>query len=240
MYKHIVKYRHKTKEGNTTSMKTLEFELDKQLYYDGPGEWKVICANMITSKTGINTSWIYLDDGTMEMKCLGKVQNNDTVSSSKKETHSTQGNNTGSSLGNLASGVGSGVGSAISGTLSGVGSLAGKGWDSLNKELDKGVEDNKRKRQAIEEKANEISKIEFGTTANEIQSQLEQLIAYGNTLSSEQTPIKKAVYSKVTFGIMRLKSLGANDIASFFEAQSKKIKPNLWNTIWFWATFSNT
>ncbi len=162
------------------------------------------------------------------------------TTSSTKNNNSSQENNLGSGLGNLASGVGAGVGSAISGTLSGVGSLAGKGWDSLNKELDKGVEDNKRKRQAIEEKANEISKIEFGSTANEIQSQLEQLIAYGNTLSSEQTPIKKAVYSKVTFGIMRLKSLGANDTASFFEAQSKKIKPNLWNTIWFWATFSNT
>jgi len=85
MYKHIVEYRHKTKEGNISPMKTLEFELDKQLYYDGPGEWKVICANMITSKTGINTSWIYVDDGTMKMRCLGKVQNNDTTSSSKRE-----------------------------------------------------------------------------------------------------------------------------------------------------------
>ena len=84
------------------------------------------------------------------------------------------------------------------------------------------------------------SKIEFGSTTNEIQSQLEQLIAYGNTLSSKQNPIKKAVYSKVTFGIMRLKSLGVNYTASFFETECKKIKPNLWNAIWFWATFSNT
>ena len=57
---------------------------------------------------------------------------------------------------------------------------------------------------------------------------------------SEQTPIKKAVYTKVAFGIMRLKNLGANDTAEFFETESKKIKPNLWNTIWYWATFSNT
>jgi hypothetical protein len=39
---------------------------------------------------------------------------------------------------------------------------------------------------------------------------------------------------------MRLKGLGANDTASFLENESKKIKPTLWNAIWFWATFSNT
>lgn len=161
-------------------------------------------------------------------------------SGKRKKTHSSEEKNLQSGLGNLASGVHSGLGSAISGTLSDIGSLAGKGWDSLNKELDKDVEDNKRKRQAIEEKANEISKIEFGTSANEIQSQIEQLIAYGNTLTSEQNPMKKAVYAKVTFGIMRLKSSGAIEAASFFEKESKKIKPNLWNAFWFWATFSNT
>jgi hypothetical protein len=84
MYKHIVKYRHKTKSGNISPVKSLEFELDRQLYYDGPGEWKVICTNMITSKTGINTSWI-IDDSTLKMSCLGKVQNKDTGSSSKRE-----------------------------------------------------------------------------------------------------------------------------------------------------------
>lgn len=170
------------------------------------------------------------------------LSNNESkqTNSPTKNTNTDQGSNLGTGLGNLASGLGNGVGGAISGTLSGVGNLAGKGFDSLNKELDKGVADNKAKRKAIEEKANEISKIEFGSSIEEMQSQIEQLISYGNTLSSEQNPIKKAVYSKVTFGIMRLKGLGANDTASFFETESKKIKPNLWNAIWFWATFSNT
>ena len=179
---------------------------------------------------------------TRDREAEKALSNNETkqTSSSTKNTNANQGNDLGSGLGNLASGVGTGVGGAISGTLSGVGNLAGKGFDALNKELDKGVEDNKKKRKAIEEKAAEISKIEFGSSKEDIQSQIEQLISYGNTLSSEQNPIKKAVYSKVTFGIMRLKSLGANDTASFFENESKKIKPNLWNAFWFWATFSNT
>lgn len=247
MYKHIVEYKHKTKEGNTSPIKSLEFELDRQLHYDGPGEWKVICANMISTKTGINKSWIFVDDGTLQMKCLGKDSKKYKAESAIK-INSNQGGDLGSTLGNLASGVGSGlgsglgnlatgvgsgVGSAISGTLSGAGSLAGKGWDSLNKELDKGIQDKKLKKQAIEEKATEITKIEFKSNTEEIQNQLEQLIVYGATLNSEQYPIKKAVYSKVVFGIMRLKSLGAEDISSFFETESKKIKPNLWNAIVF-------
>jgi hypothetical protein len=86
MYKHIVEYRHKTKEGNISPMKSLEFELDRELYYDGPGEWKIICANMIVNKTGVNSSWIYLDDGTLKMKCLGRVKNNEEI-----KTQNTQG-----------------------------------------------------------------------------------------------------------------------------------------------------
>lgn len=239
MYTHIVEYRYRTIEGNITPMKTLEFELDRQLHYDGPGEWKVVCANIISSKTGINTSWIFVDDGTMKMRCLGKVQKHNSNSSSR-ESRFDKGNSSGRGLGNIASGLGSGLRNAVSGTLSETGKAANKGLNTLNKDLDKRVEENKKKRLAIEEKAIEISKIEFGTTAHEVQSQLEELIIYGNTLSSQHFPIKKAVYTKVTFGIMRLKSFGANDIAAFYEAQAKKIKPNLWNAIWFWATFSNT
>ena len=51
MYKHIVKYRYKTPEGNLSAVKDLEFELDKELDYDGPGAWRDICRNMIANKT---------------------------------------------------------------------------------------------------------------------------------------------------------------------------------------------
>ncbi len=235
MYKHIITYRYYidlTATSSISAVKKIEIIADERIHHDGPGIWKTKCKNFISTKTGINPSQV-LDDSNFRIDYVGNSQ------SEIKSNNSSQ-DNSGSGLRNLASDVGTGAGGAISGTLSGVGNLAGKGFDALNKELDKGVEDNKKKRKAIEDKADEISKIEFGSSKEDIQSQMEQLISYGNTLSSEQNPIKKAVYSKVTFGIMRLKTLGANDTASFFENESKKIKPNLWNAIWFWATFSNT
>lgn len=74
MYKHKVDYRYNTPEGNISGIKTLEFELEKELYHDGPGEWRNICANIISSKTGINVHDIRTNDSTMTLKCLGKVK----------------------------------------------------------------------------------------------------------------------------------------------------------------------
>ncbi|MBC5838777.1 hypothetical protein [Flavobacterium muglaense] len=153
-------------------------------------------------------------------------------SNGTNNTNSNQVSNSGSGLGNLAEGIGSGVGS-----LAG---LAGKGVGSFFDMVEKDKENDRRRLQEVIDKGSEISEIEFGTTANEIQSQLEQLIAYSNSLTEKQYPIKKAVYSKVTFGIMRLRSLGATDNAIFFETESKKIKPNLWNAFMFFASGGST
>jgi hypothetical protein len=73
MHKYLVKYRHTDARGLLSGVKSLEIELDRRIYCDGPGEWKIICANMITVKTGISTSWIRINDGTFEMRYLGQI-----------------------------------------------------------------------------------------------------------------------------------------------------------------------
>lgn len=85
MYKHKVDYRHKIGSSGLSGMKSIEFELEKELFHDGPGEWRRICANMISTKTGISVSDIVTNDGTMVLRCLGKIKNNTSTDSSKKE-----------------------------------------------------------------------------------------------------------------------------------------------------------
>jgi hypothetical protein len=72
MYKHKVQYRHRTKEGNLSAVKEIEFELDHEMYYDGPGAWRDICMNMISNRTGINRSDI-LNDDLLRFSCKGRV-----------------------------------------------------------------------------------------------------------------------------------------------------------------------
>jgi ribosomal protein L24E len=82
-----VKYRHKTKEGNLSPEKKEEFELDKELYYDGPGAWKDICRNMIAYKTGLNKSDI-MDDSLLRFECKGKINSNSSSTSSNNSNNS--------------------------------------------------------------------------------------------------------------------------------------------------------
>jgi hypothetical protein len=77
-----VQYRHKTPEGNLSAVKDLEFELDKELYYDGPGAWRDICRNMIAYKTGLNKSDV-LNDDNLRFTCKGKISSNSSSSSNK-------------------------------------------------------------------------------------------------------------------------------------------------------------
>ncbi len=89
MYKHKVQYRYKTKEGNLSAVKELDFELDKELYYDGPGAWRDICRNMIANKTGLNKSDI-MNDSLLHFTCKGKINTN---SSSTPSNNSNNSNN---------------------------------------------------------------------------------------------------------------------------------------------------
>ena len=200
--------------------------------------------NKPVGNTNIHNGGVFVKEQFCSNKCKDEWNARHSGSSSNKsnsdnEDSSSRGSAIGTAAG-IGAGIGAGVGGAVAGGLNGLGNLAGKGFSAINAELDKGVNENKQKRAGIEAKAAEISKLEFGSTKEEIQNQLEQLITFGSTLKSEQHPIKKAVYSKVIFGIMRLKTLGANDVAVFLENEAMKVKPKWYNAVGFWMSFSNT
>ena len=90
MYRHKVDYRYKIGSNGLSGMKSIEFELEKELFHDGPGEWRRICANMISTKTGISVSDIVTNDGTMVLRCLGKIKNNNDSNSSPNKVMSRE------------------------------------------------------------------------------------------------------------------------------------------------------
>jgi hypothetical protein len=87
MYRHKVHYRHRTPEGNLSAVKELEFDLDKEMYYDGPGAWRDICRNMIANKTGLNKSDVMNDDN-LRFTCKGKISSNSSPASSNNSNNS--------------------------------------------------------------------------------------------------------------------------------------------------------
>lgn len=73
MYKHKVTYRYRKADGNLSSVQEAFFNYEKEIFHDGPGEWKNIAANMVANQKGINRSQIQMDD-LFRMHCLGKIQ----------------------------------------------------------------------------------------------------------------------------------------------------------------------
>ena len=122
-----------------------------------------------------------------------------------------------------------GVGNLAGKATKGVGNLAGKGWSSFNNSLDEIKERNDNQKERIIEEAKQISKFEFSNNPNDLKNELEELLAMRATLKGEELPIKKAIYSKLEFGINRLKSQG-EDI-SFYEEKVNRAKPSLWDKI---------
>jgi len=96
MYRHKVQYRHRTPEGNLSAVKDLEFDLDKELYYDGPGAWRDICRNMISNKTGLNKSDVMNDD-LLRFTCKGKINTNNNSQTSNNKSDRPIENKTSSS-----------------------------------------------------------------------------------------------------------------------------------------------
>lgn len=74
MYNHRVHYTYDKPQGMISETQTLEFELEKDLEKDGPGQWRNICANIIQSKTGISAHLVRTkNDSSFRCISLGKV-----------------------------------------------------------------------------------------------------------------------------------------------------------------------
>lgn len=78
----------------------------------------------------------------------------------------------------------------------------------------------------LEGKIDDISRMTFGTTADEISNQLNQLTTLGSTKPDKT--VKAAIVEKMEFGIMKLKGLGAHAEADFFQKKLEPLKKKSW------------
>ena len=78
----------------------------------------------------------------------------------------------------------------------------------------------------LEGKVDDIAKMTFGSTTEEISNQLSHLVTIGN--SKPDKNVKSAIIEKMEFGIMKLKGLGASAEADFFEKKLEPLKKKSW------------
>lgn len=74
----------------------------------------------------------------------------------------------------------------------------------------------------LEGKIDEIATISFSDDKAEIENKINELVVLASSKPTKQ--IKKAIIEKIEFGIMKLKTSGANSEAEYFEEKLKSIK----------------
>ncbi|TAF09080.1 MAG: hypothetical protein EAZ75_08965 [Flavobacteriia bacterium] len=77
----------------------------------------------------------------------------------------------------------------------------------------------------IRNKGEYVSKMVFSTNPDELANQMNELLTIGAGTENKHKELIKACYEKMDFGVMKLKSLGANAEADFFAEKRKSIKP---------------
>jgi len=74
----------------------------------------------------------------------------------------------------------------------------------------------------VENQINDITTMTFGTTADEISNQLNQLVSIANAKPDKK--VKNAIIEKIEFGILKLKKMNAVPEADFFEKRIVALK----------------
>lgn len=98
--------------------------------------------------------------------------------------------------------------------------------ESLDASYEANMQREKEEKEKIEGKIENIAQITFGNNAEEISNQLSQLIAIGNAKPDKN--VKATIIEKMEFGIMKLKGLGANSEANYFEKKLEPLKKKSW------------
>lgn len=99
-------------------------------------------------------------------------------------------------------------------------------FDTLHQTVEANEQREQEEKQRIEGKVGEIAQITFGGTTEEISNQLSQLVTLG--YSKPEKKVKSAIVEKMEFGIMKLRGLGANAEADFFEKKLEPLKKKSW------------
>lgn len=98
--------------------------------------------------------------------------------------------------------------------------------ESLDNSYEADIQREKEEKEKIEGKIENIAQISFGSNAEEISNQLSQLVAIGNAKPDKN--VKAAIIEKMEFGIMKLKGMGSNTEADFFEKKLEPLKKKSW------------
>ena len=109
----------------------------------------------------------------------------------------------------------------------GIGTSAVKGMFGMASNMV--AEDLKGKRDAeakLENQITDVTTMTFGTTADEISNQLNQLVSMAS--SKPDKKVKNAIVEKLEFGILKLKQLNALAEADFFEKKLVPLKKKSW------------
>lgn len=106
------------------------------------------------------------------------------------------------------------------GIASGIGSLFSSTTDVFKDEL--------AQKKQTRSKTDDIVNLQFESSVDGIQNQLQNLFTQISALPKLKTPEQKSLYNaikeKIEFGIMKLKSNGANTEADFFQNKFSKLK----------------
>jgi hypothetical protein len=84
----------------------------------------------------------------------------------------------------------------------------------------------------MREKVNYITQIKFSAETDELMNQLNEIASIGASASQydQVRPIKKSVYEKMELGVFKLRQMGLNSEADFFEKKRQGIKPKWYET----------
>ncbi|MEI7596522.1 MAG: hypothetical protein WCK02_12295 [Bacteroidota bacterium] len=159
----------------------------------------------------IEKSWgnKFLSHNTMGL--AGKQKDSYCSTKCEKEAEAAQSGGGGGNNSNSQSGGGN----------QGGGSSSGGGFFSkMNDSMDAS---NERRESKIESRVDSIVAIKFGSTADEISDACNQMVTIAAGKPDKE--VKKAIYEKMEFAIMKLRQLGANAEADFFEKKRTDVKP---------------
>ena len=92
-----------------------------------------------------------------------------------------------------------------------------------NQREEERLDEQRRQKQEdkIDSTVESVIAVQFGQSADQIADSLNQLVTIGTSNNDEK--IKKAVYEKMDYGIIKLKKLGAESEADFFQKKLDKI-----------------
>lgn len=99
-------------------------------------------------------------------------------------------------------------------------SSLGSFFSKINDSFDASVE---REESKLESRVDSIINIKFGSTADDISEACNQMVTIAAGKPDKE--VKKAIYEKMEFAVMKLRQLEANAEADFFEKKRADIKP---------------